>query len=271
MRIFKGGNISVTINRETTSPSDLDVVEEIERKVEWIRRFSRVGKVSPGKYNLIMSPVVAGNLFNYLGRLLSAYNILLHNSPFVNKLGERVLDKKLYLYDNPLEAGNPGAASFDMEGIPTKDLSLIEAGVVKNYLHNLLTAKKFEVESTGHAGFVSPEPHSLIVKPSSKMGLEDLLGDVGDGILLSNVWYTRFQNYAVGDFSTLQRDAAFVVKGGEISGVVGGVRVSDNIVRMFSNIVGMTGDAEWVRWWDYRTPAKMPYISVSDVNLTTGL
>jgi PmbA protein len=271
MRFFRGKNISFSVNRVSTGLDALNVEDDIRRYAEWVKGFTKVSKVEPGKYNIIVSPVVAGNLFNYLGFLLSGYSIMMHNSPFVDKLGEKVLDESISLEDNPLLPGNPGYAPFDMEGVPTRDVLLVDNGVIKSYLHNLVTANKFGVDSTGHAGFITPLPHSLILEPKSGSDIDSLLRDVGAGILISNVWYTRFQNYAEGDFSTLQRDVAFLFKDGEFSRVLSGIRVSDNIVRLFSNVIGLGDKSGWVRWWDYRIPCKMPYMAFSDVMVTTGL
>jgi len=217
-----------------------------------------------------MSPVVAGNLFNYLSNGLSAMSIIMQSSPFVDKMGEEVLDESISLSDKPLLPGNPGAHSFDQEGIPTRDLYLVKKGVIENYLHNLSTANKFGTESTGHAGFVYPMAHSLIIEPLGGSSLEDLLVDVKDGIYITNVWYTRFQNYITGEFSTLQRDIGFIIKDGEAVEAVSGMRISENIVDMFKRVVGMTRESTWVRWWDYSIPCQMPHIALKDVNITTA-
>ena len=56
------------------------------------------------------------------------------------------------------------------------------------------------------------------------------------GIYITNVWYTRFNNHATGDFSTIPRDGAFYVENGEIKHALKDVRISDNLLRMMKNI-----------------------------------
>ena len=270
LRLFKKKDISYVVNQESVDPSKLDIEEGVTRQGELIKKVSRVSSVKPGKYNVVLSPVVAGNLFNYLSRGLSAMFIMMQNSPFIDKLGEKVLHESISLSDKPLLPGNPGARSFDMEGVPTRDLYLFKEGVVNTYLHNLSTANKFETESTGHAGFVYPMPHSLIVEPKGSSSLEDLFIEVKDGLYITNVWYTRFQNFGTGDFSTLQRDIGFIIKDGEPVEAVSGMRISDNIVGMFQRVVGMTRETNWVKWWDYRIPCQMPYLALEDINITTA-
>ena len=270
LRIFKKKDISYIVNQETVDPSKLEVEEGVSRYGEFVKKISRISSVKPGKYNVVLSPVVIGNLFNYLARGLSAMFVMMQNSPFVDKLGEKVLDDSISLCDKPLLPGNPGACSFDQEGIPTRDLYLFKDGVVNSYLHNLSTAKKFGTESTGHAGFVIPMPHSLIIESTGSSSFEDLLVEVKDALYITNVWYTRFQNYTTGDFSTIQRDVGFIVKDGEPVEAVTGARISDNIVDMFRRVIGMSKESEWVKWWDYTVPSQMPYIALKDIGITTA-
>lgn len=98
--------------------------------------------------------------------------------------------------------GAYGAKAFDDEGTPTRDNKIIEKGVLKTYLHNSTTAKKFKTETTANAGLVSPQPWNLIVEPGGK-SFEDLLSEVDDGVYVTNDWYLRYQNYRTGDFSTI--------------------------------------------------------------------
>jgi len=270
LRLFKKKDISYAVNQESVDPSKLEIEEGVIQQGELIKKVSRVSSVKPGKYNVVLSPVVAGNLFNYLSRGLSAMFIMMQNSPFIDKLGEKVLHESISLSDKPLLPSNPGAQSFDMEGVPTSDLYLFKEGVVNTYLHNLSTANKFGTESTGHAGFVYPLPHSLIVEPTGSSSLEDLFIEIKDGLYVTNVWYTRFQNFSTGDFSTLQRDIGFIIKDGEPVEAVSGMRISENIVEMFQRVVGMTRETKWVKWWDYHTPCQMPHIALEDINVTTA-
>ncbi len=270
MRLFKR-KVSYTVNTESVDPHKIDFEDLVTSGGLKLKKIGKVRKIEAGKYNVLLSPTVMGNLFNYIGRGLSAYSVLIRNSPFIDKIGKQVFDEKITLSDEPNMPGNPGACSFDMEGVPTQDVNLIENGVLKNYIHNLSTAYKFGTESSGHAGLILPLPHSLILKSDEKSkALEDLLLEIKDGVYITNVWYTRFQNYISGDFSTLQRDAGFLIKDGELVNTVAGGRISENIIKMFNKIIGIANDPIWVKWWDYEIPSLMPHVAFEDVNITTS-
>lgn len=270
IRLFKKQYISSVFNREAVSLADIDIEEGFIEAYNLIRKVNKASKVDVGRYNVILSPPVVANLLYYLAGGFSAYNVHIHRSPFVNKLGEEVLGENLSIVDNALEPNNPGARPFDDEGIPTNDVVIVEDGVLKTYLHNLSTANIFGVESTGHAGRINPTPHSLSIRSESPPSFDSLVIDVKDGIYITNVWYTRFQNYLTGDFSTIQRDVALLVRDGEVRDAVYGCRISDNIVRLFNNIIGFGGENVWVRWWDTPIAAYVPHVAVSGVSISTG-
>jgi len=107
---------------------------------------------------------------------------------------------------------NKASSSFDEEGVPTQKTKIIDKGVLKTYLHNTSTAKKHNVKTTGNAGLISPNASNLILEGGSGNPF-----DVKKGIYVTNLWYTRFQNYATGDFSTIPRDGMFLIENGEIT------------------------------------------------------
>ncbi len=270
VRLFKKKYISSVFNREAVSLDNIDIDEGFIEAYNLIRRVSRVSKIDIGDYRIVLAPPVMANLLYYLVNGLSAYNIYIQRSPFVGKLGDKVLGENVNIYDNPLEPNNPGAAPFDVEGIPTHNLALVERGVIKTFLHNLSTANMFGVRSTGHAGRIVPRPHSITLAPESVTSLDNLFIDVKDGIYVTNVWYTRFNNYLTGDFSTIQRDVALLIRNGELGDAVYGCRISDNIVRMFNNIIGFAGEPRWVRWWDTPIVSQALFTAIDGVNISTG-
>ncbi|WP_338025415.1 metallopeptidase TldD-related protein [Acidianus ambivalens] len=82
------------------------------------------------------------------------------------------------------------------------------------------------------------------------------------------IWYTRFQNYVEGNFSTVGRDAVVVYKNGSVEGVAGRLRIADSIHNIIRNIEEVSKERYLVRWWDSRIPVLSPYVLVRDVKIT---
>ena len=124
---------------------------------------------------------------------------------------------------------------FDDEGFPVQENVFIDKGVLKTYLHNTSTAKIFKTETTGNAGLVQPYPWNIEMDPGG-MGKNELFDQVKHGLYLTNTWYTRFQNYATGDFSTIPRDGIFLIENGEIKEPLREVSLSGNILNLLSKV-----------------------------------
>ncbi len=70
--------------------------------------------------------------------------------------------------------------------------------------------------------------------------------EVRRGIYVTNNWYTRFQNYCEGVYSTVPRDAAFLIENGEIKKSGVGMRISDTLPRQFLNIQALGKESRWI-------------------------
>ena len=95
-----------------------------------------------------------------------------------------------------------------------------------------------------------------------------MIADIQDGLYITNLWYTRFQNYQTGDFSTIPRDAIFRIKDGKIVGAVKDIRVSENMLNILANIKHIGNDPQQIRWWEVGIPIITPHVVVKDVNIT---
>ncbi len=220
-----------------------------------------------GVYDVVLGPMVVANLFNEVASLASAFYVEAGLSFLAQKMGKQVASPKITLIDDATLPDAPASRLFDGEGTPSKRVTIIKEGVLQNYLHNVVTAKKFGVESTGHAGWVVPEPSNIILEAGT-ISLEEMLSELDNGIYVTNNWYTRFQNYSSGDFSTICRDALLLVKRGEVMRSLRGLRISDNLERMIKSVEGVSKDRRWISWWEAEHPVLAPYLLVKSVRFT---
>jgi len=220
-----------------------------------------------GRYDIIFDPLFSGALLGMWGGMTSAFQVMIHLSIFVNKLGQKVASDLVTMRDVPA-AYSMSNRVFDDEGVPVKENVLIEKGVLKTYLHNTSTAKIFKTETTGNAGLVAPGPWNLELD-AGDMSKDEMFRNVKRGLYLTNTWYTRFQNYATGDFSTIPRDGIFLIENGEVKKSWKDVRLSDNALKMLNNIAGTSKERQHVHWWGEADPPSLsPYVLMKDVQIT---
>ena len=220
-----------------------------------------------GAYDIIFDPLILGSLLGIWGHMASAYDVLVQQSVFVGKLGKKVAPEIVTLRDNPA-AYSVSDRVFDDEGVPTRENVVIDRGVLKTFLHNSSTAKIFKTRTTGNAGIVAPNPWNIEMDAGG-MSKEELFREVKEGLYLTNTWYTRFQNYAKGDFSTIPRDGIFEIEEGEIKKSLKDLRVSDNVLTMLGNIAAVSKDRQHVHWWiEADPPSLAPYVLIKNVHVT---
>jgi PmbA protein len=231
------------------------------------KRMLNSKKPEEGVYQVLMSPTVAANLIALVGSFASAFSVDSGTSYLVDKMGKKVASDSFSLTDHGRTAGGLGGRVFDDEGTPTQSTKIIEGGVLKSYLHNLTTAKRFKTESTGNAGWIEPDAWNLEVGPGDS-GYSEMVKEMKRGIILTSNWYTRFTNYRTGEFSTVPRDGTFLVEGGRVTKPLSGLRMSDSLERIFSSVKLLSKEREWIQWWEVDTPTLCPWILVDGVKIT---
>jgi len=248
--------------------SEVNPVKTGKKAGEIAKMVREPQKLEPGKYDVIFDPLSASNLLSTAGAMASAFFVDSGMSFLREKIGKKVASNNVTLIDDATIPNGYQSTSFDGEGVPTRKTKIIENGILKTYLHNTSTAKKYNTKTTANAGVIAPYPRNIILN-SGKYSKEKLFENFS-GLYITNVWYTRFQNYLTGDFSTIPRDGIFLFKNGEIVKSVKDIRVSDNLQRMLENTSKISNKPEWIIWWglDFQVPTLTPYILVKNVNIT---
>jgi PmbA protein len=234
-------------------------------RIAKLARKPRQGK--EGKYDIIFDPLFFGSMLSTWGTMASAFSVMIQLSVFVNKLGQKVASDIVTLRDRPAEY-SVNNRIFDDEGFPVQENVFIDEGVLKTYLHNTSTAKIFKTKTTGNAGLVQPMPWNIEMDPGDRTR-DELFSQVKRGLYLTNTWYTRFQNYATGDFSTIPRDGIFLIEHGEIKESLKDLRLSDNVLRLLKQITDISRERQHVHWWiEAEPPSLAPYVLARDIQMT---
>jgi len=214
----------------------------------------------PGHYDIVFSPLAFAPILDNVGEAASIFNVESGMSFLTNK-DENYGDFKLF--DEGILENGINSAPFDDEGYPCQKTEIIKDGKLLTYLHNNSSAIKHKTKSTGNAGIIMPSPSNLVLEGKSGNPFS-----IDNGIYITNVWYTRFQNYATGDFSTIPRDGMFLIKNGEIEKPIKNLRVSENAVNMLKNIEIFGKDKEQITSWEAHIPCYLPSLLIKNVKMT---
>jgi PmbA protein len=208
------------------------------------------------------------NLVNEIGRSSSYDNVIGGFSFLNNKLNKNVSSDIFSLYDVGNLNGGHASAPFDYEGRPSKPTEIIGSGIMKNYLTNTSQSIKYNLPATSNSSILNVSPTNLVV-PIGKKSNEKLIQKMDEGLIITNSWYHRYQNYMTGDFSLLPRDAIFKVKEGKIIGSVKDVRISGNMIDVMKNIDDMSNKKESILNWESSIPSDVPAALIKNLNFTS--
>ena len=249
--------------------SDFRAEKAGQKAGEDAKRALNPKQIPDGIYDVIFSSTVVANILP-VAASASAFAIESGNSFLADKLDQDIAVKTLTIEDCGVYGHGLGGRVFDDEGTPTQTNKIVSNGKFVAMLHNSTTGKKFGKKSTGNAGIVGPRP-ATIVFSGGDSSLEEIVRETKQGVLITNNWYTRYQNMRTGDYSTVPRDAAFRIEAGEIKEPIAGLRVSDSIPRQLLNIETTSKERDWIRWWEVSTPTLAPAMKIKGVHVTRAV
>ena len=226
-------------------------------------------QIPDGIYDVIFSSTVVANILPVASNA-SAFAIESGNSFLADKLDQDVAVKALTVEDYGVFNLGLGGRIFDDEGTPTQTNKIVSNGKFVRMLQNSTTAKKFGKKTTGNAGIIGPRPITIVFS-NGDVPFDEMIRETKQGVLITNNWYTRFQNMRTGDYSTVPRDAAFRIEAGQVKEPIAGLRVSDSIPRQLTNIEAISKERDWIRWWEVNTPTLAPAMKIKGVHITRAV
>ncbi|BAQ66443.1 TldD/PmbA family protein [Geminocystis sp. NIES-3709] len=195
--------------------------------------------IKSGKYRIVFSPEAFLSLLGAFSNLYNAQNILDKQSLSTpESLGQQIASPLLSVSDNALHEGNISAETFDGEGTPTCNLPIIENGILVNFLHSSVTAKRMDAKPTGHASIgakVGISPNYYHVFRGQQPTTEYSLDSVENVILIDDLQALHAGvNSLQGSFS-LPFDGWLVNKGEKVS--IEAATVAGDFLEVLKSIV----------------------------------
>ena len=198
--------------------------------------------VPAGTYRVLLRRDAASSLLGAFFSLFSGEAALRNLTPLADRLGETIAAHTVTLTDDPFAPWDP--VPFDGEGVPAQATTVIRQGVLTTLLHNLKTARKAGVASTGNAGRaggrVTVSPSHLILQPG-RLTLEELEARMGDGLLITQVSGLHAGvNAASGEFSLLCK--GFLLRHGRRVQPVSQCTVGGNFLDLLRQVEAVGAD-----------------------------
>jgi predicted Zn-dependent protease len=178
------------------------------------------GPLEPGRYTVLLAPEAVSDILDFLGYLGFGAKSHAEGTSFAaGKLGGRLFDESISIYDDPLSAETVGL-SFDFEGQPAERVALVDSGVAAGFVTDSYYAATLGVANTGHA---LPAPNAYGPLP---LHLTMAAGDASEDQMLASVrrgvYVTRFHYVNVEDprravLTGMTRDGTFLIEDGHLT------------------------------------------------------
>jgi PmbA protein len=188
----------------------------------------------------------------FVPALMAAFNgkiVMEGASPLGKRLGEKVFDARLSLYDDPTVDFASRSRPCDDEGVPSRRTPLIEQGIVRNFIYDLQTAGQAGAKSTGggsrgRGGLMSPSASALMIN-TGETTFEEMVADIKEGLIIEQLMGAEQGNILGGDFSGNVL-LGYKIENGRIVGRVKNTMVSGNVYQVLKEIAALGKVARWV-------------------------
>lgn len=237
------GDILTWFEGLTYYPKDEELEKIIQSLISYLNLCEKVVSMESGKKIVLFHPISLNYILRTLREGLNAQKVYEKLSPLTGKIGERILDERITLIDDPLYEEGLNFSTFDDEGVKSKKNFLIKEGVLNSYMSNLDYAFKLGILPSGN-GYrrndllefidlmlpVEIHPTNWIIPPHNNK-FEDMMASISNGVFLLLSWDCILGNLINGDFSGTIH-IGFNVKNGKPIGRIKNMRITGNIYDM---------------------------------------
>ena len=254
--------------------------ELVEQAVKGIDERFEARRPRGGKMPVVMGAGASGILLHEaMGHAFEADFNRKGQSIFSGMMGKPVARKGINIVDDGTIAGNRGFCRWDDEGTPGQKTYMVENGILRNYLHDRISAKFFGVAPTGNGRRESfrynpiPRMRCTYMESGSDGTLEDIIASVKKGIFVD-----QFSNGQVkigeGDF-TFYVKSGRLIENGRLTMPVKDINIVGNGPRALADIVAVAGDLRiddgtWTCGKEQSVPVSCGIPSVLVKQLTVG-
>lgn len=234
----------------------LESTEDIAKKaVERTVRQLNPKKIPTQRAPVVFEPIMTSWLLGFLFACVSGVSIYQKSSFLVDKLGQRIGNENITVFDNGLLPGKLGTRPFDSEGVPCQKTPVVERGILKNYLCNTYASRKLKIKSTGNSAGTGVSPNNFYLNPGGH-NPEKIISSMDRGLILIRT-LGHGLNPITGDIS---RGAfGLWVERGEIVYPVSEITISGNLGEILNHIEIIGNDI------DFRSSFTGPTIKIQEL------
>ncbi|MBU8893504.1 MAG: TldD/PmbA family protein [Bacteroidales bacterium] len=217
----------------TRNLKDLPSAEEIAKQTIMAgRNLLGAKKLPTEKLPVIIENKSVPRILNGFIRALYGRSIQQKRSFLADKKGKSVASKYLTLIDNPLLERGLGSRLFDNDGLPSKEMILLNEGKVENFYLDWYYSRKLNTEPTTGR-------RSNLIIPQGNKSVEELMKSLDRGILITG-FIGGNSNSTTGDFSIGVSGMLF--ENGKPVQAIAEMNIADNHLEFWNKLSAISND-----------------------------
>ena len=229
--------------------------------------------IEPGVYPVVLEEAAVAELVEYLS-YIGFSGLAVEEGRSFMRLGETITGDRIHIWDD----GNDDAGlpmPFDFEGVPKQRVDLITDGVATGLVHDMASAMRAGVESTGH-GLPAPNPmgawaSNLFMAGGDAAGKPDLLKGIERGVWVTRFWYVNIVHPRQTVLTGMTRDGTFLIENGEVTRPIKNMRFTQSVMEALAGATALTRDLKLVAGsdYDFTEALTVPAIRLERFNFTS--
>jgi len=261
-------------SRTSQSIDELEVDAVAAEAVDRAVRQREPITVDAGQYQVVLEEEAVGELLEYLA-YIGFGGLAVEEGRTFMRPGERVSGDAINIWDDGGDAsGLP--MPFDFEGLPRQRVELVKGGTATGLVHDLASAARAGVESTGH-GLPGPNPDgpvagNLFLGGGTATNKEELCAGIRRGIWVTRLWYVNVVDPTSSVLTGMTRDGTFLIEDGRVTRPVKNLRFTQSIMDAFATCSAATRETRLVAGTDYDYVAayRVPAMRLDSFNFTSA-
>ena len=203
-------------------------------------------QIKGGKYDIIVDPEISGVIAHEsFGHGLEADQVMRDRSYLTSLKGKKVISDLVSIHDNGTLPGERGTFFFDDDGIKTKDNTLVDKGVLKQFMHDRQSCVLMNSNPTGNARAQDFSKKVLVRMTNTYISpgdwkLKELIEETKSGYYLIKS-LTGMEDPLGGNMQMITA-RAMKIKNGELTGLFEGVGITGKVLEFLSRVDAVTDD-----------------------------
>jgi TldD protein len=201
-----------------------------------------------GRYDIIVDPEISGVIAHEsFGHGLEADQVMRDRSYLAPLNQKKIISELVSIHDNSSLKGERGFHFFDDEGIKSRDNTLVDKGVLKEFMHDRQSCMLMDSQPTGNARAQDFSRKVFVRMTNTYISprdwkLQELIEETKSGYyLIKNL--TGMEDPLGGNMQMVTHRVK-EIKNGELTGLFKGVTISGKVLEFLNNVDAVTTDFE---------------------------